>query len=171
MRKCTENQYGQLIEKWKIEIVRDRARRRGFNDDDIKDALQDTVPALLAFHYEPARSNGASERTAVTALVDRRLSFIQRGHARRIKRRERYAMLMVKEGCTSAAMPNIAGPAALRMDVQEILARLMPREQAVCAALARGETCSGIARELAVSRRHLNGMIRHIRAQFKSVGH
>lgn len=125
---------------------------------------------MLAFHYEPERSNGASERTAVTALVDRRLSFIQRGQARRIKRQERYTTLLEKDGCTSAAMPNIAGPAALRMDVQDAVAQLTPLEQAICAALARGETCSGIARELAISRSSLNGMIRHIREQFRAVG-
>ena len=170
MANRIENEYGQLIEKWKVDIVRDRARLRRFGDEEINDAMQDVVPALLAFRYDPERSNGASERTAVTALVDRRLSFIQRGHARRIKRQERYAPLLEKDGCTSAAMPNIAGPAALRMDVQDAVSRLTPREQAVCAALARGETCSAIARELAVSRRHLNGMIRHIRGQFRNVG-
>ena len=73
-------------------------------------------------------------------------------------------------GCTSAAMPNIAGPAALRMDVQGALTQLTPREQAICAALARGETCSGIAKELAISRSSLNGMIRHIRGQYRTVG-
>lgn len=170
MKKLIENQYGQLIEKWKVDIVRDRARRRGFNGDAINDALQDAVPVLLAFRYEPGRSNGATERTAVTALVDRRLSFIQRGHARWIRRQERYATLLEKDGCTSAAMPNIAAPAALHMDVQAALARLTPREQAVCVALARGETCSGIARKLAISRSSLEGMIRQIRGQFKAAG-
>jgi DNA-binding NarL/FixJ family response regulator len=56
------------------------------------------------------------------------------------------------------------------MDVQGALTQLTPREQAICAALARGETCSGIAKELAISRSSLNGMIRHIRGQYRTVG-
>jgi len=72
----------QTIERWKLELIRARAFRRGLRDGELDDALQEIAIEVMSFRFQPERSNGASEATAVMAVIDRRLSMIRRRQRR-----------------------------------------------------------------------------------------
>ena len=55
------NDYGDLIEKWKIDLIEMRARSLGFTRDEIPDLQQDIVLHLLGFEYD--ETQGANETT------------------------------------------------------------------------------------------------------------
>lgn len=166
-----QNEYSGLIERWKVDVILDRARKKGFRPDELDDVQQEIVPVLLAFRFDAQKSNGATERTAVTALVDRRLTFIQRGRARQLKNHERY---MASRGLVSETpceeIPDNINPhiAALAFDVRSTVAVLPAREQAVCAALSRGDNHLSIARTMGIKRSAVECMIRHIRRRFQA---
>jgi len=167
------NEYGELVERWKVEVILDMARKKGFRPDELDDVQQEIVPALMTFRYDREKSNGATERTAVTALVNRRLAFIQRGRARQRKNHERYMeSTELKRDAPFEEIPDDVRPdaVALAFDVREAVAGLPPQEQAVCAALSRGESCIGIARAMGLKRCAVACLIRHIREKFKAGG-
>ena len=78
-----KNDYGQLVEKWKAELILKRATRAGFRADELEDVQQDIIQAVLNFEFVSHKSNGAKERTALTALIDKQLAFIYRRETRR----------------------------------------------------------------------------------------
>ena len=167
------NAYGQLIEKWKADIIADRALKRGFRPDELDDVQQEIVPAVLAFRFDSQKSNGATERTAVTALVNRRLTFIQRGRARQLKHHERYMELIgLKNDKPFEEIAEDVHPDAVAMtfDVREAVAGLPAQEQAVCAALSRGDNRLGIAKAMGLTRSAVECLIRRIREQFHAGG-
>ena len=160
------NTYDGLIERWKVDAILDRALKRGFRPHELEDAQQDIVPVLLAFRFDAQKSNGATERTAVTAIIDRRLTFIQRGRAR-------YVELMGMPGDTPLEeIPDDINPDAglMAFDVREAVAGLAAQEQAVCAALSRGENRLSIARDLRLTRSAVEGLIRRIRDRLLAGG-
>ena len=75
-------EYDDLVEPWKVALLVARAVRMGFAGEDLKDALQDIMPIVVAFKFELAKSNGAKESTALTALIDNQLRMILRKRAR-----------------------------------------------------------------------------------------
>jgi|OM-RGC.v1.023923642 hypothetical protein len=82
------NGYGDLLEPWKAELIVARARRKGFSGDRVMDAQQEVILDVLAFEYDPDNEAGATEETALTSLIDRKLCFILRGEIRARKREE-----------------------------------------------------------------------------------
>ncbi len=167
------NTYGQLIEKWKVDIIADRAWKRGFRPDELDDVQQEIIPAVLAFRFDSEKSNGATERTALTALVNNRLTFIQRGRARQLKNHERYMDAIGMKG--DKPVEEIAADVnpdtgAMAFDVREAVAVLDPRERAVCAALSRGDNRLSIARTMGMTRCAVTRMISNIRQKFQAVG-
>ena len=167
------NDYGSLVETWKVDLVIGRARRKGFRKDEIEDVQQEIIPAVLAFKYDVAKANGATEATALTALIDNRLAFLQRGRARQCKHEEKYRKLYGwADGELSPlhVYPNHERQADLAMDVSQSVATLTPGEQAVCAALSHDRARRRIAEDLGVSRYRLDRMINGIREQFMAMG-
>jgi len=167
------NEYGELVERWKVDVILDMARKKGFRPDELDDVQQEIVPAVLAFRFDSQKSNGATERTAVTALVNRRLTFIQRGRARQLKHHERYMELIgLKNDKPFEEIAEDVHPDAVAMafDVREAVAGLPAQEQAVCAALSRGDNRLGIAKAMGLTRSAVECLIRHIREQFHAGG-
>ncbi len=167
------NEYGELVERWKVDVILDMARKKGFRPDELDDVQQEIVPAVLALRFDSRKSNGATERTAVTALVNRRLTFIQRGRARQLKNHERYMESVGLNG--DKPFEEIAedvrpDAVAMAFDVREAVARLPAQEQALCAALSRGDNRLEIARAMGLKRCAVECMIRRIREQFQAGG-
>ena len=151
----------------------DRALKRGFRPEELDDVMQEILPEVLAFRFDSRKSNGATERTALTALVNNRLTFLQRCRARRLKTHERYLEAIGLTGDKSVEqiaedLDPEAG--ALAYDVREAVAGLEPQEQAVCAALSRGDNRLGIARATGMTRCAVARMIERIRDRFEALG-
>ncbi len=164
------NRYGTLTEKWKVDLVKKLARKDGFRGDELDDVLQDIVPIIIGFKFEPEKSNGATEATVIEAVVRKRLKFMLRCRARRQKHENIYRMLhgATEEG--PAPEESVPGPdrlTGMAIDVQKTVADFTPQEQAVCVALADGQTRCEVAEGIGISRYEVDQIIGRIAEQFR----
>lgn len=166
------NKYDGLLEEWKLRLILDRARRKGIRPEDIADAQQEIVPQILAFRYDDAKSNGASESTALTSLIDRRLAFFQRRQARLRRKQRRYRYSDSDEGelLDDVPVPSETETVSLAIDVREAVAGLTPHEQLICCALAQRQSCAKIAARLGISRYKVRRHVEAIRERFTDRG-
>lgn len=153
----TRPKYDGLIEPWKVDLIVQRAKRNGFRPYEIPDAMQEAVLVILEFEYEPDNAEGASERTALTAVVDRRL--------RKMKRTDRrYQGAVSRLGLLETERQDHVDLQA--MDVADAFGRLDPDEQAVCRGLAAGRSRGEIARRLGFGWGKVNRIAQRVQARF-----
>ena len=164
-----DNDYDTVIAHWKVALIRRRAKRMGFRRDELPDVEQQIVLAMNAFRYDPARANGASEKTALTSLVDRQLSTL-----RRVKlRRERLVTSLevdhqeIGEHDTHGEGECIV---AMTIDVREVVSRLSAQNRSLCEALSLGQSIDEIARNLGCSWHTVKNRIDRLREHFEQVG-
>lgn len=162
------NTYAGVVEAWKVDLILGRARLMGFRRHDLEDVQQEIVLDLLDFRFDPARSNGATETTVLTSLVDRRLRTIRRSRRRYEQQIERMkADAAAAEGCPPC---EDADPDGLALDVRCAVATLPAEEQSLCLALSRGDSISQVARDLGCSWHAANRMVGQIRRRFAAAG-
>lgn len=167
----TENDYGNLVEKWKVKLIVTRARRMGFRADEIEDAQQEIVLDVMAFRFDAGRSNGAAEPTALTALIDNRLRSIRRARRRYEKQLERLkADLGVDEARDRRPQPEEDQRHLLVVDVRSAVARLAGRQRAICDALAAGDSLRDAAAKARCCRDTTARVAAELRRQFRNAG-
>lgn len=157
------NNYDGVIESWKVELIRSRARRLGFRCHDLEDAEQEVILDVMNFKFDPAKSNGATERTALTSLIDHQLITFQRT----LRRHER--LVQLDDGDEGRASEPTDSQ-AIALDVRQVVERLSDDEQVVCAALSRGESVAQIARQLSVGWHAANQIVNRVRERFTALG-
>lgn len=155
------NVYAGLIEPWKLRIVKDRARRRGYRGDNLDEVVHRIVLELVDFQFVPR--NGAAEATAITALVDRQLSMYHRNESR-------YRDHVEKASHTEEPTFDPARAIDRAVDVREALAQLPEPTRRVCELLAGGLSINEAARELGVTWHTANRHVQIARAHFKELG-
>jgi len=162
------NGYDGVVERWKVRLVLRRARRLGVPRGEWDDALQEIVPHVARFRYDPGQSNGATESTALIALVDNRLKMLLRQKTREERREKRYA---ARRGLAADGPdPHRHDAAALRLDVHTALAGLSSHELLVCRRLSEGGRISQIARDLGASWHRVERMVVGLRGVFGAMG-
>ena len=72
------NTYEEVLDDWKVRLISRRAKQRGFRGQDLDDAIQRCAIAVMGFQFDASRSNGATESTVLTAVVDRQLLALRR---------------------------------------------------------------------------------------------
>ena len=165
-----KNSYGLLAEEWKVDLIVARAKQKGFRNGELEDVQQDIIQAVVDFEYDPKRSNGATESTALTALIDRQLMFIKRGRARRHKHDQKYRELNgIRDGevLVEKHEPDHTRRLAMKSDVWDGFSRLMPIQQSICLGIMRDESRTQIAKSLGVSRYEVEKQIAHIEELFR----
>jgi len=128
---------------------------------------------LRVFLAVSSLARAVRSSAAVGPTPNRRLTFIQRGRARQLKHHERYMELIgLKNDKPFDEIAEDVHPDAVAMafDVREAVAELPAQEQAVCAALSRGDNRVSIARAMGLTRSAVECLIRHIRDQFHAGG-
>lgn len=163
------NEYGALVEPWKVNLVLERARAKGFKACDLDDVQQEVVLAIWRFRFDPQKANGASERTALSALIDKRLMFLRRGRARARKHAtafRRHYPVPRNEGALDYAQEDRERSIACSLDVKELTAQWPAEERAVCAELAKGLSRRLVARKLGITRLRLDRIIRNVADNF-----
>ena len=161
----------QTIERWKLELIRARAFRRGLRDGELDDALQEIAIEVMSFRFQPERSNGASEVTAVMAVIDRRLSMIRRRQRRYRQRFEvRDHALMASGAKEEPAEPPTDSRFDLLADIRAILARLLPEDRELCLRLADGMSIDAIAAQRGCGWHTVRRRIDRLRAEFERQG-
>lgn len=157
------NDYEGVVEAWKTDLIVSRAILRGISEDDLPDVLQQIIPDVAAFKYDPENAKGAKESTALTEVIDHRLHHIQRSTTRYKKHYEKYAQLEPRNRTHDPNLP-------LEVDVRSLLNQLTPKEQDICRMLAAGHSTAEIAEELKCGWRAADNAITHIRHQFEALG-
>ena len=156
------NDYGDLIEPWKVDLIVARAKRIGFRDYEIEDVQQELIFEVLDFKYETGKSNGATEATALTTVIDRRLIDLRRSEESYRARQERIV---------SRSSQAVDPPAQdLAIDVQRIIDSLPERERQVCRALSLGRSVQATAKDMGCGWHTARRMINRIRERFEEMG-
>lgn len=167
------NSYGEVIEPWKVELIVRRARRWGIAGSDLDDAQQEIVLSLLDFVYDPENLNGASEVTAVTAVIDRRLAMIRRKETRHLRREERFRAIAVVVDEVLRVTPNAVldeDDRNLAIDLKSVIEDLSPRARRVCEYLSEGRTLNEIAGLLGIDWRAVRREVDAIRLHLQQSG-
>ncbi len=159
------NRYPAVLTNWKNDLIIARAKRMGFRGHDLLEAQQEIVLHVATFQHQPLRSNGASEATALTAVIDRRLKMLRRAGARYQQRQQRAGLLRASQ----ADRPDLDRH-LLAVDVRDAIAGLPPTEQLVCQLLGRGATISSIARRLRCGWHTAQRIVEGIRVRFRDMG-
>jgi DNA-directed RNA polymerase specialized sigma24 family protein len=165
------NRYDGLLDRWKVRLMAKRASRLGFRPHEIDDAMQELVLDVMAFRYDPAKSNGASEATALTAVIDNRLRTIRRGWRRYQRHVEALrAKLGGDEVRDRWPEPVEDETALLVLDVREALALLSARERRLCRALLAGQTLAEVARRRGCDWHVRARVLAHVCRRFQALG-
>lgn len=166
------NRYEGVLERWMEELIVQRAWRMGFRGADLEDAQQVVAIELLGFRYDAGRAAGASERTAVTAVIDKTLAMLRRGETRRRTRWERLAEISGIDAGRPEPLDSLADDevSGLTLDVQAAVERLPPAARRICEALAAGESINGIAQRRGMSWRTVRSQLALIRRAFERAG-
>jgi DNA-binding NarL/FixJ family response regulator len=157
------NHYEPVLDKWKSELIAARARRMGFRDHDLLDAQQEVALAVMLFRFDLAKSNGAAETTALTALIDRQLKTMLRAKVRY----DRCVQRAGQEHTADAAHNDLH---SLVIDVRDAVDRLTPAEQAVCRGLGCGDSIDQIAYDMGRGWHTIRRIIERIRVQLSAIG-
>ena len=159
------------VEHWKADLIRSRAVRLGFRGADLQDVQQDVLLAVLGFQFRPERANGATETTALIALIDRRLLMARRCRHRYLQHLERIPQC-ADAGRSSQGLTegNYEEQINRRLDVREILSKLEPEDQELCRMLAAGQSIVAIAGQLGCGWHTVKRRIDGLRELFEVMG-
>jgi RNA polymerase sigma factor (sigma-70 family) len=158
------NDYGSLIAQWKVELIRMRALKYLFREDEVPDLEQVVVPQLLKATYDPQNPSGARERSFLIAIIDRQLMKVMRDRQRDV-RKVNYESASVNEAVISRPESH-----ELRLDVQRALARMTSGERRICEALMEGRSQAEIARMTGRSKAAICNEVRKLREKFQAWG-
>jgi len=167
------NDYGDLIEKWKVDLIRARARRFYFREDEMDDLEQMIVPQLVGADFDPEAAAGASERTFVITIIDRQLMKVKRDRRRDVRRVNYESPHIEDKGALTAKDLVSLGRRdrlELALDVQRALTDLTPTERAICLALKEGLSQADIARATGRSKAAICNEVQKLRAKFREWG-
>ena len=162
------NDYGGLIEQWKVDLIGFRARWLGFRDDEVPDLEQEIVPQLLKAEFDP--NGSATENTFVERIINKQLYKMLRDR-RRIIRKGNYETVSLDEVTerTYFGMSETAR-ADLRHDLRAAMAGLSPPEKAVCEALMRGDSQADIRHATGKAKATISETVARLRRKFREWG-
>lgn len=162
---------GCSIERWKSDLVRARAVRLGFRGADLNDVQQEVLLEVMGFQFQPTRANGATEATALTALIDRRLCMARRRQHRYQRRLEQIYTRANADG-SSSGMVEVSHETQIdrNLDVQTILAKLEPEDRSLCEMLSAGQSIEAIADQLGCGWHTVKRRIDRLRQFFEEAG-
>ncbi|TET37968.1 MAG: sigma-70 family RNA polymerase sigma factor [Planctomycetota bacterium] len=155
--------YDGLVESWKVDLIISRAKRMGFRCDEMEDLQQELILDVMHFRYDTAKSNGATETTALIALIDNRLKKLRRSETRYRAHLERLA---VERKRAYASTPSECWV----NDVREAVEFLPMREYMVCCLLGRGYSKLQIANALGCGWHTVDRLMRRIRKHLLALG-
>jgi DNA-directed RNA polymerase specialized sigma24 family protein len=158
----------QYCKEWNADLIVIRARRFGLHGSDIDDVLQEVILDVIGFYFDPDRSNGASERTALIALIDNRLKELRRKRRRHDHHVQRAAAEFRHVHPAASDASRFIPVSLIQTDVRGAVARLGPLEREVCARLAQGHSVNRIASDLGCGWKRVVNAMHNIRHKFES---
>ncbi|MGI6271334.1 MAG: sigma-70 family RNA polymerase sigma factor [Anaerohalosphaeraceae bacterium] len=161
--------YHGLLEDWKTDLICSRARRFGIPSQDWPDIQQEVILDILAFTYDPNNAGNATERTALTAIIDRKIISLLRRQSHQDRTFDGY---LEDRGLTipDESLFGFTENQSLHLDLVRAIGRLPDRHKLVCIGILEGYSIHRIARKLACHPKTVKGMIAHIHEVFKKMG-
>ena len=155
-----------------LELIARRARLLGFAGADLEDAVQEVAPAVFAFEYDPDKWSGASAKTVLTAVIDRRLRAVRRREIRYRQHLEAALELVQAKYETSDGPqePYYEEATELAVDVQAAVAGLGEQDRAICIALSEGCSLTEVAVRLDCDWHTVHRRVATIREHFEQIG-
>ena len=169
MQDELKKQYEELFDDWKIELALGRIRVMGFPKSDWPDLMQELAMVMLEFSYDPAKANGATEETALFAVVSRRLLHLLRTRYRENARLKRYAQMYGPDD-EAVEYPYHPTNTVTAEDIAEACKGLSEFDRQVCSALAAGTIRAQIARDLDCDWHTVDNAIGRIRQALVDAG-
>lgn len=168
------NAVEQLTLNEKLNLIKTRARLLGFRRHDLEDAVQEVMLTVLEFVYDFEKSNGATEATALTTVIDRKLIDLKRT-------KRCYAGLLDRatEQLASDHQGYFDGPCVndqsgekriVSAEVEAVIAKMGDEMQQVCRLLMDGMQTRGIARRLKMGWNRADELVTAIRERFEEAG-
>lgn len=160
------------IDAWKVALIDDRARLRGYRRDELDEVRQELAPTIAAFVFDHAKSNGACERTVLISIIDNQLTMALRTRARWQQFRSEYAaeMTLAERDRTERQDCEHVTESNRRIDVERAINLLWEPDRVIALALAGGESLRDLSKRLNRSRYDLGLAVERIRDHFLACG-
>jgi RNA polymerase sigma factor (sigma-70 family) len=161
------NSYEGVLDDWKVDLIRQRAKQHHVRQQDLPDVEQEVVLTLLALDYDEENEAGASERTFLIEVIDRRLHAL-------LRKERRYRGRVGEEG--EGGLPERSEPDARLQqtdvvdDVQQVLAAFDATDRSICTLLSDGASVRAIAEQLSLGWHTVRRRIQSIREQLQNRG-
>lgn len=164
--------YEGAFAPWKARLALARIKAMRFPKSDWPDLMQELAILILRFEYDPQRTNGAKEETALFAAMNRHLLFLMRGRCRERQSFDRYlrSLGIREDGSYVGSEPSTEMDVPLGMDVEEAVRGLPAFDRSVAQRLAVGMNRGEIACELDCDWKTVNKAVRRITARFNELG-
>lgn len=162
-----QNSYEGMLEGWKVDLIRQRARSLKVPLSMLPDVEQELALTMLDLNYVEEHEDGASERTFLTEVIDRRIRSL-------LRKNRRYRSRVAEESANG--LPEKAEPdkrlheTEIVADVQHAMTRLCESDRSICNLLADGVSPTAVADELNLNRASVRGRIQAIRQQLQMLG-
>ena len=164
-----KNKYGTAVAVWKVDLIEKRARAKGFRGDEIQEAQQELILAVMDFKYDPNNSNGATERTVLKTLIDNRLNSMLRRRSCRQKHLDNYKRRCESDERLDLSQVDHEAQTELNEAVQVTVAQLPEQQRKICALLAAGVPPYLVAKQLKCSRYELDNLMAVLRVRFEHI--
>ena len=168
------NKYDGLIEEWKVDLVRSRAKKWGFLEDDVPDLEQQAALELLKVQFKPDEYAGVQEKTLVVEVIDRMLKMVMRNRKRDV-RRVNYLAELIESAEGLVTEKSVLGKLGttrteMRLDVERALMGLSEEERTIIGRLGEGDSQAEIARSMGSSKAKVNETVMRLREKFRRWG-
>jgi DNA-directed RNA polymerase specialized sigma24 family protein len=168
------NAVERLTLEEKLCLIKSRARLMGFRRHDLEDAVQEVMITLLEFEYDIEKSNGATETTALTAVIDRKLVSLMRANRCYARLIERATDRLAVECKGFAEGPYREEQAGEELIVSAEVAAALEGLDTVAIQVARllmdGETPNAIAEQLGMGWQRVARLTGLIRERLEAAG-
>ena len=169
-RTALQRRYDKVMASWKVDMAVRRLRKLGFPGRYWPDLMQELAILILGFQYDSNRADGATEQTALYAVITKHLLYRMRGRYRELHGFDRYLrhLGVHEDGTTLEPDPFVEFITPLQLDVRQQIARLPAFERAVAEGLSQGRNKAELAREHDRDWHTINAAARRIGEHFKA---
>lgn len=166
------NWYKGAFEAWKARLAISRIKAMGFPKRDWADLMQDLAVVILKFNYDPDHANGATEQTALYAVINRHLLYRMRRRYRDRQGFEQYlrSLGIHEDGSFVGPEPCAKVDYALGMDIERALLGLSKFDRAVAHGLAEGMSKVALAQKLGCEWNTIHKAVGRIQQAFLDAG-
>lgn len=161
------NSYEGTLDDWKVELIRLRARAMKVPSNMQPDVEQELAMTLLGLTYIEGHKDGASERTFLTEVIDRRISSLLRKDRRY---RSRVGEASGEGPPERAEVDKRLQQTEVATDVEQAMTRLAEFDRSICELLSEGLSPRAVADELNLAPATVRRRIGTIRQQLRVLG-